>query len=146
VKIYLDSCAIQRPLDSFTNTRLSLEAEAVLGILHLCEIGKIELVSSEALEYEMDQNQLAIRQEHAKAVLAKAKHKARVDEEVEQRADEFAKHNIKPLDALHLALAEASQAEYFCTCDDRLLAAVKKIQVLNTRPISPIELIEEIEG
>lgn len=32
---------------------------------------------------------------------------------------------IKPLDALHLASAEAAAADYFLTCDDRLIKRYK---------------------
>ena len=44
IRIYLDTCSIQRPLDSKTQIRIALEAEAVLGILALCEEGAVELV------------------------------------------------------------------------------------------------------
>jgi hypothetical protein len=37
-----------------------------------CDAGALALVSSEALVYEMEQNALAVRKEHAQAVLAKA--------------------------------------------------------------------------
>jgi hypothetical protein len=49
MRIYLDTCSLQRPLDSKTHVRIILEAEAILGILALCESGKIELISSEVL-------------------------------------------------------------------------------------------------
>jgi hypothetical protein len=45
-------------LDTYGHTRIVLEAEAVLGVLALCAAGKVELVSSEALEYETEQNPL----------------------------------------------------------------------------------------
>ena len=53
-KVYLDLCAIQRPLDTPNQVRVVLEAEAVLGILSLCDAGQIELISSEALVYETE--------------------------------------------------------------------------------------------
>jgi len=58
----------------------------VLGVLALCAAGKVELVSSEALEYETEQNPWPARQEHAKAVLAQARMRATIDEAVETRA------------------------------------------------------------
>jgi len=72
IKVYLDLCAIQRPLDTPNQVRIVLEAEAVLGIISLCNAGLIELVSSEALVYESEQNPLPIRREHGYSVLAKA--------------------------------------------------------------------------
>jgi hypothetical protein len=63
VKIYLDLCAIQRPLDTPNEVRIVLESEAVLGIIAYCDIGKAELLSSEALLYEGEQSALPIRQD-----------------------------------------------------------------------------------
>ncbi|MEK7249996.1 MAG: hypothetical protein AAB209_06175 [Bacteroidota bacterium] len=48
MKVYLDNCSLQRPLDSKTQTRIRLEAEAVLVIIALCDEGRIELISSDA--------------------------------------------------------------------------------------------------
>jgi hypothetical protein len=48
VKIYLDLCAIQRPLDTPNQVRIVLEAEAILGIISFCDSGQAELLSSEA--------------------------------------------------------------------------------------------------
>lgn len=145
MKAYLDSCAIQRPLDTRNQLRIALEAEAVLGILTLCESGQLELVSSEALEYEMEQSPWPVRKEHARAVLAKAEVTVDVDDAVEERAREFVTLGVKPLDALHLALAEAAKVDYFCTCDDRFLRCIRSIAGLKVKALSPIELIEEVE-
>ena len=77
MKVYLDSCTIQRPLDTFIVLRNKLEAEAVLGIIGYCDAGKLTLVSSEALDYEMDQNVRAVRKEHARAVFHASRHPER---------------------------------------------------------------------
>ncbi len=145
MKIYLDSCAIQRPLDTYTHARITLEAESVLAILALCETGRLELVSSEALEYEAEQNPWPVRKEHAQAVLAKAHVVVAVNAQVERRAKTLGELGMKPLDALHLALAEASGADYFCTCDDRLLRKIRQIPELAAKVVLPTELIQEIE-
>jgi predicted nucleic acid-binding protein len=144
VKIYLDICAIQRPLDTFDQIRIILEAEAVLGILALCESGQLELLSSDALVYETEQNPLAVRQEHARAVLARAKERVRLSNEAKQRAKQLTKLGFRPMDALHLALAEAGGAEYFCTCDDRLLRRAKNVLDLRVKVMSPVEFVQEI--
>jgi predicted nucleic acid-binding protein len=144
VRVYLDLCAIQRPLDTPNHIRIVLEAEAILGILAFCDAGHIELVSSEALEYETEQSPLAIRKEHARAILAKARSSIVVDGSVEQRAEDLVTLGFKPLDALHLSLAEASGADYFCTCDDRLLRKSKQIQDFKFKVVSPIELVQEM--
>ena len=145
VKIYLDNCSLQRPLDSRNQIRIGLEAEAVLGILALFESGKVELISSEVLLFETDRNPNPARQEYAMQVLSKTTLFVTLDEQIEKRAREFESLGIKPLDALHLASAEHAQAEYFCTCDNRLLKKAKAISGFKTKVISPIELTEELE-
>lgn len=145
MKVYLDVCAIQRPLDTPDQIRIVLEAEAVLGILALCESGQLELVSSDALDYEVEQNPLPVRKEHAKAVLGKARSRVRLSDEAKRRAEQLTTLGFTPLDALHLASAETGNAEYFCTCDDRLLRKAKKTPDLRVKVISPIELVQEIE-
>jgi len=144
-KVYLDLCAIQRPLNTPSQVRVALEAEAVLGTLSLCDAGQIELISSEALVYESEQNPFPIRREHSYSVLAKAKTIVRVTASVKERASQFLHHGVKPLDAVHLALAGASKADYFCTCDDQLARRARCIRDLQVKVISPLDLIQEIE-
>lgn len=145
MKIYLDVCAIQRPLDTPNQIRIALETEAVLGILMLCDAGKLELVSSEILVYETAQNPLAVRQEHARAILSKAKFFVELSEEVKSRANQLVELGLKPLDALHLAAAEAGKVDYFCTCDDQLLRKAKHVPDLQVKAVSPLDLVQEIE-
>jgi len=145
VKIYLDLCAIQRPLDTPNQVRIVLESEAVLGLIAYCDNGQAKILSSEALLYEGEQGSLSVRREHTLAVLAKANEVIEVTEQEKNRAAEFLQFGIKPLDALHLALAEAGKADYFCTCDDRLLRSAKKIKDLSVKVVNPVDLVQEIE-
>ena len=145
MKIYLDLCAIQRPLDTPNQVRIVLEAEAVLGIITLCDSGQAELVSSEALLYEGEQNPLPIRQEHTRSVLAKAKSSVKISKKERVRAETLITFGFRPLDALHLALAEAGNADYFCTCDDKLLRNAQRVKDLAVKVINPVELVQEIE-
>ena len=74
MKLYLDSCSLQRPLDSKDQIRIMLESEAVLVIIALCEMGHIDLISSEVLLFENQQITNASRKEYALEVLRKGKH------------------------------------------------------------------------
>ena len=145
MKVYLDTCSLQRPLDSKTQIRIVLEAEAILGVIGLCEKGEIELVSSEVLMFETNQNPNPVRREFGREVLANANAFVMIDDQIEQRARTFSEIGIKALDALHLASAEAVQADYFGTCDDQFLKKAKAVADLQTKVASPVELIEEIE-
>ncbi len=145
MKIYLDTCSLQRPLDNKTELRILLESEAVLGLLALCESGTVELLSSEALIFEVERNPHLTRQEYALEILARAKSFVVLEPPVEKRARELSALGFKPLDALHLASAEAGRADYLCTCDDRFLKRARTIKRLGTKAVSPLELIGEIE-
>ncbi|MCO6450262.1 MAG: PIN domain-containing protein [Caldilineales bacterium] len=145
MKIYLDLCAIQRPLDTSNQIRIVLESEAVLGIITYCDSGQVELLSSEALLYEGEQSALPVRKEHTQSVLAKAKNFLVVTEKEKSRAAEIMQVGVKPLDALHIALAESASAEYFCTCDDKSLRNAEKIKDLAMKVVNPIDLVQEIE-
>jgi predicted nucleic acid-binding protein len=145
VKIYLDLCAIQRPLDTPDHVRIVLESEAVLGIIAFCDNGQVELLSSEALLYEGEQSSLPTRKEHTFAILEKAKSIINVAKKETLRAEKIMSFGLKPLDALHLALAETGKADYFCTCDDKLLRNAKKVGDLMVKVINPVDLIQEIE-
>jgi predicted nucleic acid-binding protein len=46
---------------------------------------------------------------------------------------------------VHLALAETGEANYFCSCDDRLLHNAEKVRDLLVKVVDPITLIQEIE-
>jgi predicted nucleic acid-binding protein len=145
MKIYLDTCSLQRPLDSKTQIRIILEVEAVLGILTLCESGEVELVSSEALLFEIERNPNETRRQYALEVLASVETFVVLSEQVERRAREFNSVGIKPLDALHLASAEEAGVDYLCTCDDGFLKRAKAVEDLKVKVVSPIQAIEEIE-
>jgi predicted nucleic acid-binding protein len=63
---------------------------------------------------------------------------------IEKRAKFFVENGIKPLDALHLASAEAAHVDYLCTCDDRFLKRANQLSKLFVKVISPINLVEEL--
>jgi predicted nucleic acid-binding protein len=142
--IYLDTCSIQRPLDSKSQLRIALEAEAVLGILSLAEANKVNLVSSEILLFEIIRNSNQIRKEYALEVVAKAKDYVSMNSKIEKRSRELVDLGIHFLDAVHLASAESAHVNYFCTCDDALLKKAKKTSGLKVKVVSPLELAEEL--
>jgi len=142
--IYLDMCCLQRPLDDKSQLRVRLEAEAVLGIISFCESGQAALASSDALEFENGRNPHPVRKAHALAILGKAMHRVRLSPDVEQRAKILIQAGIKPLDALHLSCAVEAGADYFCTCDDRLLKRARAAHAGMPKVIAPLELVAEL--
>ncbi|HSK71658.1 MAG TPA: PIN domain-containing protein [Pyrinomonadaceae bacterium] len=135
---------MQRPIDDQSQARIEQETEAVIIILSFCEAGTLMLVSSEVLQIEIGENLDLERKEMVLETLQVAEEIVLVNPIIEKRAQELEKYGIKAFDALHLASAEAGKADYFCTCDDKLLKKTKILDDLQVKAVSPIELLEEI--
>ncbi len=69
MRIYLDNCTLQRPFDNQSQSRIRIESEAVLEIIQAIEEGKLELISSEILEYELKMSKQAHRIEFGMKIL-----------------------------------------------------------------------------
>ncbi len=145
MKIYLDTCSLQRPLDTKSQLRIILEAEAILAVLDLCDAGQVKLLTSEVLLFEVRRIQKEPRRSYALDLLRKGALHVDTNEEIERRARELTGNGIKPLDALHLASAIEAHADYFCTCDDAFLKKAKENTTPSTKVVSPIELVMEID-
>jgi len=145
MKVYLDTCSLQRPLDDKSQLRIRLEAEAILSVLDLAKAGRIELVSSDALLFEIRRNPLQARREFALETIAGFASHVDLTEEIRMRAETLNQAGIKTLDSLHLALAEAEDVDAFCTCDDSFLTKAKREATGGINVVSPLELAEELE-
>jgi predicted nucleic acid-binding protein len=143
--VYLDTCSLQRPLDTQSHPRIHLEAEAVLVALGYCESGAVHLVSSEALAFEISRIPDEVRRVYALEVLAQSSTRVETTELVVERARVFQQAGIRPLDALHLSSAVEAETDFFCTCDDKLLKRARLVETGRTKAVTPLELVEEID-
>ena len=146
MKIYFDTCSLNRPVDDKTQLRIAIEAEAILGILALCEAGTETLVSSDILVLENERNPHEKRKAFVAAILEQATSSVMVDDVIRQRAKVLEKRGFKAFDALHVACAEAGKVSYLCTCDDRLLKKSQRQTDLTVKVISPLELAIEVSA
>ncbi len=144
MRIYLDMCSLQRPLDDPSQLRVRLEAEAIFTIIRACDSRRAALVSSVALEYENRRSPRPDRQDHVYRLLARAVETIPLSSSVERLAATFNGLGLKTLDSLHLACAVAANVEFFCTCDDRFLKRGRTIDTGNSRVVSPLELVTEL--
>jgi predicted nucleic acid-binding protein len=144
VKVYLDTCTLNRPLDDKVQLRVALEAEAVLGVLTRFEEGSLSLVASEVLALEVRRTSQPERRVFVEAIIEGATEFISLDDAVRQRGKELEKRGFRAFDALHLASAESSGADFFCTCDDGVLKKAGKQKDLRVRVVSPLQLAEEV--
>ncbi|MHC1743544.1 MAG: PIN domain-containing protein [Syntrophobacteraceae bacterium] len=145
MRVYLDCCSLQRPFDDRSQPRIAVEAEAVLVVLALCESHYVRLISSESLLFEIGRIPDQTRREDALTILKLAKETVELTAEVEALARKLMASGLKPLDALHLASASTAKADYFCTCDEKFLRKAKTLNGLDTRVVSPTELVMELD-
>jgi hypothetical protein len=51
MRLYFDTCSLQRPLDDRIQPRIVLEAEAMLALLAYCERGHADLIVSDSVPF-----------------------------------------------------------------------------------------------
>ena len=144
MRIYLDTCCLQRPLDDQTQPRIRVETEAVFAILASVQQGVVSLLTSEALEYEISRTPDEQRRREATAILTLANERLMLTEASERLAESFAQAGLSAIDSLHVALASTADADYFVTADDKLLRRAKTLPNLRVTPISLLGLVSEI--
>ena len=138
--VYLDNCALQRPLDDRAAFRVRVEAEAIKAVLREVEQGAVELLSSDVLLAESSVAPDPSRRDFAEETIALATTHVRLTPEVEEWARPYRDAGMKALDALHLASAVEGEADYFCTTDDRFFKKAKAANPSGVRVVTPSEL------
>lgn len=143
-RIYLDACCLNRPFDDQTQLRVALEAQAILTILSQCQSGTWKLITSTALDTELDQTPDLEKLQNVKTILSVAKIKVVSSQFIEQRSVELQKLGFSGYDATHIASAERSNADIFLTTDDRLIRkAHKNTNFINVKIDNPVQWLIE---
>ena len=124
MKIYLDVCCLCRPFDNHSDTRVRLEADAILSILKRGSLDW-DLVTSTAVLYEIGLISDPTRRSHALRLVQRAHETIRVDNTLLSRAEEFENLGVTGMDAVHIACAEKAGA-VLLTTDDNLVKIMKK--------------------
>lgn len=127
MRIYLDACCVNRPLDDQSQDRIRLEAEAVLLILAHVEAGEWEWIGSGVLDFEIARIPDSERRLRTQLLLRSARPGAPLSDEIGRRASKLASMGLSAVDALHVAVAEASHVDVFLTTDDRLAGAARRL-------------------
>jgi predicted nucleic acid-binding protein len=144
MRVYFDTCILQRPLDDRAQTRIFLEAEAILALLGLCEQEVMQLITSDIVEYEINNNPNQQKRTFVEKIARRAMEQITLSEEIKQLAQIYEQSGIKAIDALHLASAERGAVDYFCTCDDRFYRRAIQLTNLTVKVRMPLELAQEV--
>ena len=143
MRLYLDVCCLGRPFDDLSQGRVYLEAEAVLSIVSQCESGEWILLSSGAIDYEIEQIPDSETKEKIHALYSSATEHHNVTQELASRAKEFQASNIGHFDSLHMAIAEDANVDVMLTTDDKLIKQALKTDVM-IRVSNPVTWLMEV--
>jgi len=145
MKIYLDVCCLNRPFDDQIQTRIHLEAEAVLAIVGFVEDGEWEWISSEAVAYEISRTPNEERQERLWSLESRSTERLQLTDSILQEAKELQHLGFTTYDALHLTFAASADVDVFFTTDDKLLKRAQRYQEEIKIPVAnPLSWLQEV--
>jgi predicted nucleic acid-binding protein len=141
LKIYLDNCCYNRPFDDSLQEKIKLEADAVLYIINLSKSGKLIIVSSQFVKYEID----CIRVKEKRDKVLDFYHCDEyhvLNNGMSKLAKYYQTFNLKTFDSLHLAAAESAKADYLLTTDIDFIQYSKRF-THNVKVINPCDFLKE---
>ena len=140
MRLFLDTCALNRPWDDQGQIRIHREAESVLFLVEEALDGRVELVTSDYLLHEVMQIADPQRRERVLALLDSASLHVSASDTWFRRATEFAAFSITGYDALHLAAAEFAGCSWLVTTDDKLLKRCQRAsRITSVQPLNPAD-------
>ena len=133
-----------RPFDDQSQSRVRLESEAVLTILEWVRDGRMVLMGSSVIRYELGKTTDEERRRAAELLSMGATDSVILSEDIEARGRAIEALGIKALDALHLACAEAGGADFFLTTDAALVQrATAHSAMLSVKVQNPLQWLSE---
>jgi len=142
--IYLDYNCFQRGFDDLGQIRILMESLVCQEIFTMAEENKVRLVWSFMHEDETILCPFTERKYEVFRLTALCKVRVGPEEEIRKLAESFEKKSgLSAKDALHLACASYGNANFFLTCDDKLIKQAERLK-LKTKIMSPIDYIREV--
>lgn len=143
--VYIDNCVFNRPFDDQTQERIYFETQSFLILLRLIDSGKVKFLNSFAIEYEISAISDLDRGIKIKEYLKAASDYIRYDKRIEKRAAEVESLGFSGMDAVHIAVAEFAEVDYFVTCDDSIIKLSEKYDKnIKLKVVSVSKLVMEI--
>lgn len=146
MNVYLDVCCLNRPFDEQSQARVRLEAEAVTIILGIIDEGEWVWMSSEAVDFEIEQNPNAEHRAAVRLLLTSVSYFQLIGLDEATRARQLEGLGFRALDALHLACAESGGTDVFLTTDDKLLNLAARVSTqLRVQVANPLKWLGEVK-
>lgn len=142
--IYLDYNGFQRGFDNPRHIRIQIEALACQEIFVRAESRQIQLIWSFMHQDETLQCPFPERKYAALRLAILCTIRIGPEDEVYRLAKSFqAEKNISSKDAIHLACASFANADFFLTCDDKLLKQAGQLN-LSMSILNPVDYIRRV--
>ncbi|RKU20662.1 PIN domain-containing protein [Candidatus Poribacteria bacterium] len=126
LRIYLDTCCVNRLFDNQTQARVQRETQAITQILGYFMTMRWDWLSSVILEDEVNADADSERRSRVKSVMEHVHYTLAIGTTEEIRAEELENLGFKHYDALHIVCAESGGADVLLTTDDRMLRLAKR--------------------
>lgn len=140
MRLFLDTCSLNRPWDDQTQVRIHLEAESVIHVIDQARQGMEELVTSDYLLEEISASPDLPRQEDVINLLTHAQLHVRSKRSIEERAEALAAWSLFDYDALHVAAAEAAACDFLLTTDDKFIRrAARAGDAIRVKVLNPFD-------
>jgi predicted nucleic acid-binding protein len=121
---------------------VALETSAFIYLLEKIEKGSHVLIASEALIYENNKSPDEQRRVRVASYFNLARQFVGADFSDEERVNFLKELGFPDIDALHIASAEKSRADYFVTCDDDIIKLYNRHKdLIKVNIISLIEVV-----
>ncbi|MEP0843994.1 MAG: PIN domain-containing protein [Phycisphaerae bacterium] len=143
MRLYLDMCVLKRPFDDQSQERVAAETRAVLAVIERIDRGLDNLVWSSALTFENQEDPEAEPRMEVAKYAARASMRQTLSAQIEQRMRELSALGLPPLDAAHLAFAEAAGCDVLLSCDDRFIRRARRVNTM-IRVLTPLEYWNEV--
>lgn len=141
--IYLDYNCFQRGFDDPRQTRIRIEGLACQEIFTRAERGEIRLVWSFMHEDETILSPFPERKYEVLRLATLCNVRVGPSDDIYDQAKSFQKKGrLSAKDVIHLACALSVKADFFVTCDDRLIKQAKRLK-LEMEVINPIDYIRQ---
>lgn len=136
-KLYLDMNIYNRPFDDQSQVRIKLETIAINAILKTIKSGKFALLWSFMIEFENSLNPYDDVRTEIDMLSKLASEYVNMSDDILEAAKEMESVGVKPRDAVHLACAIKAKADWFLTCDDKLIKKARFIKndIIITNPV-----------
>lgn len=143
--IYLDVCCLNRPFDDWRQDRIRLEGQTILDIFKRFYSEEWKLVSSEAIEAELNRMVNLDKLDRIRKLLQVAENKIILTDEIDKRSQELENLGFGLYDSFPIACAETAKVDVLLTTDDRLLKkAIKYSHLLKVKLDNPVTWLMNI--